>query len=53
MQSNAIVVNVLKFKHISLSVLKYSVGFRARIHKMLVRITNMEDPEQTASEEAV
>ena len=26
---------------------------RAGIHKMLVRITNMEDPDQTASEEAV
>ena len=27
--------------------------FRAGIHKMLVRIANREDPEQTASEEAV
>ena len=28
-------------------------GFRAGIHKMLVRIANREDPDQTASAEAV
>ena len=27
--------------------------FRAGIHKMLVRIANREDPDQTASSEAV
>ena len=27
--------------------------FRVGIHKLLVRIANMEDPEQTASEEPV
>ena len=27
--------------------------FRAGIHKILVRIANREDPDQTASEEAV
>ena len=29
------------------------VVFRAGIHKMLVRITNREDPDQTASSEVV
>ena len=29
------------------------VAFRAGIHKMLVRIANREDPDQTASSEAV
>ena len=29
------------------------LGFMARIHKMLVRIANREDPDQTASSEAV
>ena len=29
------------------------LGFRAGIHKMLVRIANGEDPDQTASSEAV
>ena len=29
------------------------LAIRAGIHKMLVRIANREDPDQTASEEAV
>ena len=29
------------------------LAVRARIHKMLVRIANREDPDQTASSEAV
>ena len=29
------------------------LGFSAEIHKMLVRIANREDPDQTASSEAV
>ena len=30
-----------------------NVGFQGFIHKMLVRIANREDPDQTASLEAV
>ena len=30
-----------------------NVGYRAGIHKMLLRIANREDPDQTASSEAV
>ena len=37
-------VNVLKF---------WARIIRARIHKILVRIANREDPDQTASSEAV
>ena len=41
-------------KHFSLYVLKYKMlVFSTGIHKMLVRIINMEDPDQTASSEAV
>ena len=29
------------------------LAFTAGIHRMLVRIANMRDPDQTASEEAV
>ena len=32
---------------------KLNVGFRAGIHKMLVKIANRENPDQTASSEAV
>ena len=43
-------VNVLKFQtHFSNKMLV----FRAGVHKMLVRISNREDPDQTASSEAV
>ena len=41
-------------EHFSCSVLKKNVGFiKAGIHKMLVRIANREDPDQTAFEETV
>ena len=37
------------FKHFSLSVLKENIGYQiAGIHKMLVRIANRKDPDQTA-----
>ena len=36
-----------------LFVLKNNLVFRADIHKFLVRIANREDPDQTASSEAV
>ena len=46
-------VNVLKFQTPFLFSIKMLV-FRAEIKKkMLVRIANREDPDQTASEEAV
>ena len=41
-------VNVLKFRTLTNKTL-----IRAGIHKMLVRIANREDPDQTASSEAV
>ena len=40
-------VNVKKFPHQSLSVKMFS--FRAGINKMLVRIANREDPDQTSA----
>ena len=40
------------FEHFSLSVFGENVDIRAGIHKMLVRITSREDPNQTASSEA-
>ena len=45
-------VNVLKFEHFSLSVLKKTKAlvFSAGIHKMFARIANREDPDQTSSE---
>ena len=46
-------VNAPTFKHFSLSVLKKMLVFRAGTYKMLVRIENREDPDQTASSEAV
>ena len=40
--------------HIQPSMKKNSnLSFRAGIHKMLVKMANKEDPDQTASEEAV
>ena len=47
-------VNVLKFQTLFLfcSQIKSWV-IKAGIHKMLVRIANREDPDQTASSEAV
>ena len=40
------------FKHFSLSVLKWNVGYQDLISQN-VRIANREEPDQTASEEAV
>ena len=45
-------VNVLKLRT-PFSILNEMLIFRAGIHKMLVRIANREDPDQTASSEAV
>ena len=45
-------VNVLKFRTL-FSFCSKKMVIRAGIHKMLVRITNRGDPDQTASEEAV
>ena len=41
-------VNALKFQTFFLSVLSKILVIRAGIHKMLVRIANREDPDQTA-----
>ena len=46
-------VNVINFDHFSLSNLNKVLVIRVGIHKILVRIANKEDPDQTASEEAV
>ena len=46
-------VNVLNFKHFSLFVLKLNVGYHDWSFSMLGIIANREDPDQTASEEAV
>ena len=46
-------VNFLKFQQFSHSILNKRLVFRAGIHKMLVRTANREDPDQTASSEAV
>ena len=46
-------VNVLKFQTLLFLFSNKMLVFRAGIHKMLVRIANREDPDQTASEEAV
>ena len=42
-----------KISHFSLSVLNKMLVISPQIIKMLVRITNREDPDQTASSEAV
>ena len=42
-----IMVNILKFSDFLF--FKKKCWFRAGIHKMQVRITNREDPDQTAS----
>ena len=41
------------FEHFCLSVLNKILVIRTGIHKMHVRIANREDPDQTASSEAV
>ena len=48
-----ITVNVLKFRTLLFLFSNKMLVFRAGMHKMLVRIANREDPEQTASLEAV
>ena len=45
-------VNVLKF-HFLFLFTNYMLVIRTGIHKMLVRIANREDPDQTASSETV
>ena len=46
-------LNVSKIKRSSLFLLSNKMlVFRPGIHKMFVRISNREDPDQTASEEA-
>ena len=46
-------VDVLKFRTFFSFYSTKLLVFRAETHKMHVRITNREDPDQTASEEAV
>ena len=49
-----VTVNFLKFQTLFFIIYSYeTLVIRAGIHKMLVRITNGEDPDQTASSEAV
>ena len=43
----------LNFNHLSLSVLNKMLILRAGVDKMVVRIANKEDPDQTVSSEAV
>ena len=51
--SNKPTVKVPNFEHFSVSFLKTILVLGAGIQKMLVRIANREDPDQTASSEAV
>ena len=46
-------VTVIKFRHFPFLVSNKILAIRVRIHKMLVGIANREDPDQTASGEAV
>ena len=46
-------VNVLKFQTLLSSVLNKMLLIRAGTHEVLVRKANREDPDQTASSEAV
>ena len=50
---NRNMVNVLKFCVLFSLFSKKMLLFRAGIYKMLVEIANREDPDQTASSEAV
>ena len=43
----------LNFEHFFLVVCKKSVLYKGCISKRLIRIANMEDPDQTASSEAI
>ena len=44
---------MFKILNFFLSIPRTKLFIRARIHKMLVRIANREDPDQTAPSEAV
>ena len=46
-------VNVLKFEHLSFCSRLNCCIIRASIHKIIVRIGNREEPDQTAYLEAV
>ena len=46
-------VNVLKFKHLLFLFSNQKLNIRNKIDKILVRVANREDPNQTASSEAV
>ena len=50
---NDTTVNVLKFLTLHFLFSNKILVVRTRIHEMLVSIANREDPDQTASEEAV
>ena len=52
-QKYMVMVNVLKFRILLFLFSNKMLVFRAGIHKMLVRIASREDPDQTASSEAV
>ena len=41
--------NVLKFQNIFLFLFSKNVGFRAGTQKILIKLANREDPDQTAS----
>ena len=44
--SAAVVIGAFNFEHFSLSILKQNLAFKARFHKMLVKLANREDPDQ-------
>ena len=46
-------VNALKFQTLLFLISTKILVTRAGIHKILVRLADMEDPDQTASSEAV
>ena len=52
-KENKSTVNVLLFQILLFLISNKILVIRAGIHKKLVRIANLEDPDQTASEEAV
>ena len=53
MIANGITVNALKFRTLLFLFSNKMLVFRAGSHKLLVRLANREDPDQTASSEAV
>ena len=52
-QCDRITVNVLKFRTLFSFCSQIKLVFRAVIHNMFIRIANREDPDQTATSEAV